>query len=160
MFVLDVWREKVDFNELWKKVPLLARRYNANVLLIEDTGNGTALLQRLRNEPPAGVPTPIARRPKLEKVARLEAASTMIEAGDLLLPRDAPWLATFKSELLGFPSTRHDDQVDALSQLMNWVDERQQWNDLVTAGPEVFDLRAPSNRRKVSREEFLDAWSK
>jgi predicted phage terminase large subunit-like protein len=157
-YVLDVWREKVDFNELWKKVPLLARRFNANALLIEDTGNGTALLQRLRNEPPAGVPTPIARRPKLDKVARLEAASTMIEAGELLLPRDAPWLATFKSELLGFPSTRHDDQIDALSQVMNWIDERQQWNNLETAGPEVYDLRFPIDRRRVSWEEFLDAW--
>jgi len=46
----------------------------------------------------------------------------MIEAGDLLLPIEAPWLPTFKAELLGFPSARHDDQVDAFSQLMNWVD--------------------------------------
>lgn len=48
----------------------------------------------------------------------------MIEAGDLLLPVEAPWLVNFKMELLGFPSTRHDDQVDALSQLMNWIDQR------------------------------------
>lgn len=158
VYILDVWREKVEFTELWKKVPFLAQRYQANALLIEETSNGIALLNRLRNEPPAGVPSPIARRPKLDKVARLEAASTMIEPGDLLLPANAPWLATFKSELLGFPSTRHDDQVDALSQLMNWVDERRHWDVPETAGPEVFDLSVPSNRRKTSWDEFLDAW--
>lgn len=158
MYILDVWREKVEFTELWKKVPLLAQRFNANVLLIEDSSNGTALLSRLHNEPPPFMPTPIARRPKLDKVARLEAASTMIEAGDLLLPEQAPWLATFKSELLGFPSTRHDDQVDALSQLMNWVDERRLRDETVIAGPEVFDLSEPINRRKITRAEYLDAW--
>ena len=45
----------------------------------------------------------------------------MIEAGQLHLPRDAPWLAEFTSELLGFPSSRFDDQVDALSQLLSWA---------------------------------------
>jgi len=136
VYVLDVWREKVDFNDLWKAVPLLASKHRPSTILIEDTANGTALLQRLRNYPPAGVPSPISRTPKLSKVARVEAAGTMIEAGDLLLPKDAPWLATFKAELLGFPSTRHDDQADALAQLMLWVDERQ-WQSPINAGPEL-----------------------
>ena len=122
MYGLDVWRAKVEFSDLWKAVRRLAREWEPSSLLIEDTGNGTALIQRLRNEAPRGVPSPIARRPQLDKLSRLDAASSMIEAGDLLLPVDAPWLATFTAELLGFPSTRHDDQVDALSQLMNWVD--------------------------------------
>jgi predicted phage terminase large subunit-like protein len=37
----------------------------------------------------------------------------------VLLPKDAPWLAEFVSELLSFPG-RHDDQVDALSQGLAW----------------------------------------
>jgi phage terminase large subunit-like protein len=32
----------------------------------------------------------------------------------VLLPKDAPWLEAFVSELLSFPG-RHDDQVDAFS---------------------------------------------
>jgi hypothetical protein len=82
----------------------------------------------------------------------------MIEAGDLQLPRDAPWLATFKSELLGFPSTKHDDQVDALSQLMNWVDERNR-RAPETVGPEVFDLSGPIKYPRTTREEYIDAWA-
>ncbi len=31
------------------------------------------------------------------------------------LPKDASWLAEFEAELLGFPGTRYDDQVDSLS---------------------------------------------
>lgn len=135
VFVLDVWRRKVEFAELWKAVQRLARTWNAKALLIEDTGNGSALLQRLRYEPPSGVPSPIARRPKLDKRSRLDAASSMIEAGDLSLPFDTSWLAQFKSELLGFPSARHDDQVDALSQLLNWVDQRESDRDCRIGAP-------------------------
>lgn len=155
--LLDVWREKVEFGELWKAVPVLSTRFSATALLIEDTGNGTALIQRLRHEPPAGVPSPIARTPRLDKIARLEAAGTMIEAGDLLLPPDAPWLATFKSELLGFPSTRYDDQVDALSQLMNWVDERQ-WPPEENAGPILIELDGPMPETRFTLDDYIDAW--
>ena len=38
--------------------------------------------------------------------------------------KDAPWLAEFEAELLGFPGARHDDQVDSLSQYFGWVRER------------------------------------
>lgn len=154
--ILDVWRQKVQFSELWKAAIDLARNCRCHSLLIEDTVNGTALISRLRNEQPSGVPTPIARRPKLDKVARLEAASSMIEAGDLLLPPEAQWLATFKSELLGFPSARHDDQVDALSQLMNWVDERQRDDDTSSEGPILVDLAEPYYDHRPNWE--YDPW--
>ena len=57
----------------------------------------------------------------------------MIEAGQLLLPREASWLAEFKHELLAFPSVRYDDQVDALTQLMLWVRSGYQKTDTVAA---------------------------
>ena len=54
-----------------------------------------------------------------------QVKSAMIEAGHLLLPAEAPWLAELRSELLGFPNARHDDQVDALSQLLAYVRKRE-----------------------------------
>jgi predicted phage terminase large subunit-like protein len=138
VYVLDVWRERAEFNGLYAMTKQLARRWNPSALLIEDAGNGTALLQHLRNNEPRGVPSPLGRKPKLDKLTRLEGATPMIEAGDLLLPREAPWLATFKAELLGFPSTRHDDQVDALSQLLSWVDNNHRNRSPGIAGPILF----------------------
>ena len=122
----------------------MAREWRPRSLLIEDAGNGTALIQRLRNDRPVNVPSPIARKPKLDKLSRLDAASSMIEVGDLLLPKEATWLTQFKEELLGFPSTRHDDQVDALSQLMNWIDQR--YDDPVIVGPII--VRGHSDWRR------------
>ena len=63
----------------------------------------------------------------------------MIEAGQLILPREMPWLAEFKSELLGFPHTRFRDQVDALAQLLAHVRKSQQTTADTLAGPEAIE---------------------
>jgi predicted phage terminase large subunit-like protein len=79
--------------------------------------------QRIKggNVGPDGVPRPLPQKPEGDKISRLAGVSAMIEAGQLLLPEVAPWLAEFRSELLGFPNSRHDDQVNALSQLLAHV---------------------------------------
>ena len=51
---------------------------------------------------------------------RMHAHTAKLEACHVLLPKGAPWLDEFRSEILAFPYGRHDDQVDALSQLMTW----------------------------------------
>jgi len=102
----------------------LASRWEVGTLLIEDAASGAQLIQVLRHEAPRGVPTPIARKPEGDKETRFSAQTSRIEAGDLLLPDDAPWLAGFERELLGFPNLRHDDQVDALTQLLAWRSPR------------------------------------
>ena len=96
------------------------------------------LRQTLRAEQPDGVVPPISIRPESDKESRLNGATGQIEAGALLLPEDAPWLAEFRSEILAFPNARHDDQADALSQLMNWVLRNHPADSVVTAGPLIF----------------------
>lgn len=76
----------------------------------------------------ASIPTPIAIAPKGDKVARLVVNSARIEAGDVKLPREAPWRDDFIAEIKAFPQGRHDDQVDALTQLLTWNARRQALN--------------------------------
>ena len=123
--ILHVFRAKLDFPELKHMAIHLAREYRAGVLLIEDQASGTQLLSTLRSEQPRGVPSPIGRRPEGNKVSRMEGVSAQVEAGDLMLPEDASWLAEFKSELCAFPHGKNDDQADSLSQLMIWVRDRE-----------------------------------
>lgn len=56
-----------------------------------------------------------------DKEVRFNAACAPIEAGQVLLPREAPWLADFRRELMGFPRTVHNDQADSVSQFLNWT---------------------------------------
>jgi hypothetical protein len=48
----------------------------------------------------------------------MAVASAKFEAGQVLLPRRAPWLADFEAELFAFPGARHDDQCDSVSQAL------------------------------------------
>lgn len=43
-----------------------------------------------------------------------------LEAGSLILPKTAPWLDDWLVEYLAFPNAKYDDQMDALSQFLNW----------------------------------------
>ena len=125
VFVLDVFREKLKFPDLRRKVESLAQRYSIDAVLIEDAASGAQLIQQLREDKPDCVPAPIPRKPDADKVTRFSAQTPRIEAGELLLPKDAPWLATFERELLGFPNLKHNDQVDALTQLLAWSGPRK-----------------------------------
>lgn len=73
----------------------------------------------------------------------------MVEAGQMFLPPEAHWLGEFKSELLAFPSGRFDDQVDALSQLLDWVRDRLSYRPVPNAGPELM-------KENYSEEDEVD----
>ena len=50
---------------------------------------------------------------------RMAAQTAPIEAGAVHVPTRAPWLDEFKKEVvLSFPRSKHDDQIDALSQAL------------------------------------------
>ena len=47
----------------------------------------------------------------------------MFEAGKIYLPEQAHWVDDFIHELTSFPSEKFDDQVDAMSQGLNYLRE-------------------------------------
>lgn len=124
-YLIDIFRARLDYPGLRHTVIQLARQYRIHTLLIENTALGMALNQEFSIYSQAGVPHPIGVTPKLEKAMRLATQSAVIEAGRVFLPRRAEWLDDFRSELLAFPQSRYDDQVDSLSQFLTWITDRQ-----------------------------------
>jgi len=124
-YLLDVFRARLLYPDLKRKVRSHARNFAADVILIEKSGIGESLLGEFANNPPGGMVRPIGIVPKGDKTDRLAAQSAKIEAGHVYLPADAPWLADFVAEVLGFPYAGHDDQVDSLSQFLFWVSSRR-----------------------------------
>ena len=116
VFILDVIRERLDFPTLRKRIVEESRKRSGAITLIEDAGSGTSLIQDLRNSISI-----IGIRPVGDKVVRFQAITPIIEAGQVHLPARAPWLDAFKRELLSFPASANDDQVDSFSQLLGWV---------------------------------------
>ncbi len=119
-YLLDVYRGRLEYPELRRKVIALAAEHRAATVLIEDAGPGMNLLQDLRAAMPKGMARPIGVKPEGSKVDRMAAQSAKIEAGHVHLPNGAPWLGEFLTELLSFPNGRHDDQVDSVSQFLRW----------------------------------------
>jgi predicted phage terminase large subunit-like protein len=119
--LLHVFRGRLAYPDLRRKIRTLAQEFGADTVLIEKAGFGLSLLQELHNNPPGGMVRPIGIVPKGDKRDRLAAQSARIEAGHVHLPTDAGWLADFLSEVLAFPNSRHDDQVDSLSQFLHWA---------------------------------------
>lgn len=77
---------------------------------VEDKVSGTGLIQTLKRE---GIPMLAIQRDR-DKVTRAYDAAPMIESGNVLLPRDAPWLSDLLAEAMTFPNGAHDDQLDPL----------------------------------------------
>jgi hypothetical protein len=98
--------------------------HQTDVLIIENKGSGMSLIDDLRQGGAAGLPGPIAFDPEGDKVTRMATQSSKIEAGQVLLPRNAAWLDDFRTELLQFPGGRYDDQVDSVSQFLDWIHKR------------------------------------
>ena len=117
-YLLDVYRQRLAFPDLRRFIVSHAEAYDATGVLIEDASSGVALIQDLQDE---GKVRPIAIQPEGDKTARLEGQTPVIEAGHVLLPQEAPWLADFLVEILAFPAGRYDDQVDSLSQFLTWA---------------------------------------
>lgn len=129
-YLVDVLRARLNYPRLKAVAIAHAELHKPSRILIEDAGTGTALIGELKQ---AGVPA-TGVTPVRDKITRLSVASAKIEAGLVLLPREAPWLAEFEEELLSFPHGRHDDQADSVSQVLNdascsydtslnWVDD-------------------------------------
>jgi len=127
-YLLDVFRDRLAYPDLRRKIAQLAHEFGADTVLIEKAGFGLSLLQDFRSDPPLGMVPPIGVVPRGDKQDRLAAQSAKIEAGQVVLPQEAPWLADFLLEILAFPNSRHDDQIDSLSQFLCWASDT--WSEL------------------------------
>ena len=140
-YLLDVYRERVEFPKLEAAVKMLADRYEADVVLIEDDVSGTPLIQALRHQ---NIPVQKAPTSNDSKMTRLLNQTTKFASGFVHLPKSQdipPWLDAYILELTTFPNAPHDDQVDSTVHALAWdtnqlnssFDKAMEWARLATA---------------------------
>lgn len=124
-YLLDQVRARMSFTETMWAFQALANKWpQIRVHIIEDKANGPAVISSLRKKIPGLVPVSPGQDSKL---ARAEAISPFVEAGNVHLPADEVSLfmttenqpQALVNEAATFPNGAHDDMVDALSQALN-----------------------------------------
>ena len=115
-YLLDAIKKHMDFPETVEAIRAMKAKWpKARLVLVEDKANGSAIIQVLRRE----IPGILAVNPEGGKVARANAVSGSIEAGNVWLPKYGAFTADFVEECAAFPTGAHDDQVDAMTQALN-----------------------------------------
>jgi predicted phage terminase large subunit-like protein len=118
-FLLDVYRHKLNFPELKRAVRELAKLHRATIVLVEDKASGTSLIQELR----ADNFSIVQAAPQIEgdKIMRLNSQTAKIEGGFAHFPKEAHWLESYLLELVSFPNSKNDDQVDSTVFALAWI---------------------------------------
>ncbi|WP_338320152.1 phage terminase large subunit, partial [Bradyrhizobium ottawaense] len=112
-YLLDFVRGRFEYPTLRDTALELARRFKPHEILVEEASTGIALAQELGEKGDCFV-NPV--KVNHDKIGRLYVQQGKFAAGRVWLPRNAPFLAQLEMELLTFPQSRHDDQVDSISQ--------------------------------------------
>ena len=119
--VIDLVNERLDVVQTMAAIKAQVQRYNPTAVLIEAAANGHAVVQMMRTRLPNIVPI----KPDKSKIARASGAAPMIEAGSVFLPAQAHWLNFLLDQFATFPVGKNDDVVDAVTQGLNWMRDRQ-----------------------------------
>lgn len=115
-YLIDLIKKQMNFPDTVRAIRAMAETHpDFHSIIIEDKANGSAIISTLRNEISGIIPI----QPVGTKVARANAVTGIVEAGNVYLPRFASFTDEFIEELASFPSGVHDDLVDACTQFLS-----------------------------------------
>jgi predicted phage terminase large subunit-like protein len=121
IYLLDVWKEKVEFPELKRMVASKAAQQwggkSVTAVLVEDKASGQSLIQELQRDTSLAI---IAVKVETDKISRAFAVTPLIEGKRVYLPEGAAWVADYISSLGAFPNAAHDDDVDSTTQGLSY----------------------------------------
>jgi predicted phage terminase large subunit-like protein len=123
-YVKDMWRKQAPIDEsISALIAMLQKHRDVSAYLCEHDNILQASAPYIAEKFHAAQLHP--RFVKLSRVGNKEAKAGplqgALEAGRVFFPVAAPWLTEFATEMLQFPDGLHDDQVDALANVLRGV---------------------------------------
>lgn len=136
--IIDHYRRA--YKDLRPEMLSLFGRWNPDKVIIERAGVGWSLVSDMRDAVAPGKKGRIIYyNPLVDKETRVEVECVKLEQGLVAVPEEAHWRDEFRKEIIGFPNATHDDQVDALTQFLEWLSSPR--------GKSALAPRAPDGRR-------------
>jgi predicted phage terminase large subunit-like protein len=139
-YVVDVLRARLDPVQMRDAALDLITVYKPTKILIEDASSGTGLASMPEER---GYQTELRPTGGRGKEERLESQLHMFAQHRILLKKSQPWTVELENELMRFPFSKHNDQVDALTQYLAWVSENPVRNPVI--------LRAEGSDARIVR---------
>ena len=99
-YLIDVWRQRVDYPTLKANVLALAKQFRARRILVEDTGAGVGLVQELKSHV-AGI---IAVKPEETRQAAWLSPLQSSRQGKCFCPNKRHGCLTLRLNYLHFPA--------------------------------------------------------
>ena len=141
VYLIDLIKQRLDFIDTVEAIKSMKLKHpSIGAVLVEDKANGSAVISTLRKEIPGIIPI----TPTDGKTSRVYSITIYIEGGNVYLPRFASFKDDFISECSAFPNAEHDDQVDQMSQALEWLFKK----------PEV-KVREKKSAMELHREKAL-----
>ena len=142
LILLGNIRGRFEYPELRRKAQELYHDFRPDVCIIEKKASGQSLIQDMRR---AGLPV-LDYLPDRDKVARVYAATPLMEAGRVWLPEGRTWADDLYAECMSFPHGSHDDQVDCLTMAIHYM--KDSWNLIHPEDPNWED--EPRTKKRVA----------
>ena len=118
LYLIDMWRGKVEFPELKQTLIQFADKWKPNVVIVEDKASGQSLYQELQRN----FRYPLeAIKVNADKISRANASTPYFHTKMVFLKSNLPYLQDYIQELTSFPNDIHDDFVDSTSQAVNYL---------------------------------------
>ncbi len=129
-YLLHQVRARMDFSATRDHIITMSNDFPLTMTkLIEEKANGPAIISELSNKIPGLVPISA----NFSKESRLHSVSGLFLAGNVYIPnpKNAPWVNEFINEICTFPNAKNDDQVDAASQALHYLNQYSQTYEAV-----------------------------
>ena len=118
LHIVDVVQERMDPMQSAEVFFTLQKRYDPEVFILEGGAIEKSVGAYLYSEmlKPGRQPLSLlTKTPSKDKEFRARSIQARMRAGGLRFDKEAEWYPSFERELLEFPRSKHDDQVDALA---------------------------------------------
>ncbi|RYE14252.1 MAG: terminase, partial [Rickettsiales bacterium] len=116
-YLIDLIRDRYEYPNLKKSIITLSDKYITGAILIEDKASGQSLIQDLKY---SNLPI-ISIKPIQDKITRFARVTSFFESSKVFIPSNSIFTSDYIKEILSFPNSLKDDQVDSTSQFLNWM---------------------------------------
>ncbi len=125
LHIVDIRRERLDAKGIVDELFTIEERYHPELVTIEGSMIEKSLGPFLREEMHRrGIYVNLqTENPTKDKETRARSIQGRMRSGGVKFDRNADWYSDLEQEMLQFPKSRHDDQVDALAWLGFTVDK-------------------------------------